>query len=352
MNKFWKDTTSRLKEKQSIWCVTGVAGFIGSHLLEFLLKNNQRVIGIDNFVTGSQKNIDEVRSLVHEKTWSKFQFIEADVSAYDTILNALDGVDYVLHQAALGSVPRSIEDPIATNRANIDGFLSVLRAASVQKVKGFVYASSSSVYGSSPQLPKIEGEIGDPLSPYAVTKRVNELYAAVFSDLFSIKTVGLRYFNVFGPRQNPTGPYAAVIPIWVESLMNGKSCVVNGDGTTSRDFCFVRNVVQANILAALAENISSTVVNIAVGERTTLSELYSEIAGAVADVSDGSVPDKPDYRDFRVGDVKHSHADISHARDILCYEPQVRVGEGIKETVNWFASQRATSTRNEPGLGT
>lgn len=323
------------------WLVTGVAGFIGSNLLEVLLKLNQNVVGLDNFSTGHQCNIDDVQGLVSPKQWGNFKFLRGDIQNLEICREASRGVDYILHQAALGSVPRSIEDPIATNNANINGFLNMLIASRDAKVKRFVYAASSSTYGDHTALPKTENIIGNPLSPYAVTKYVNELYAQVFSRNYGIEVIGLRYFNIFGKRQDPKGAYAAVIPKWISKVINNEEIQINGDGSTSRDFCYIENAVQANLLAALTENEKAlnAVYNIAVGDRTTLKELFLEICSNSALYCDGVVDIEPVYGDFRVGDVKHSMADITKARDLLGYNPEFRIKEGLKETVFWYLNR-------------
>jgi UDP-N-acetylglucosamine 4-epimerase len=332
------------------WLVTGVAGFIGSNLLEALLKLDQRVVGLDNFSTGFQHNLDEVQSLVTPAQWANFQFIQGDIRNLEDCQRACVGVDYVLHQAALGSVPRSLADPITTNSANITGFLNILVAARDAQVKSFTYAASSSTYGDHPALPKVEDNIGKPLSPYAVTKYVNELYADVFSKCYGFHTIGLRYFNVFGPRQNPSGAYAAVIPKLVSCLLNGETVFINGDGETSRDFTFIQNAIQANLLAATVNEDRSKlpsdaaihpalnqVYNVAVGERTTLKELF-------ALVRDNLVPfgisanKEPEYRDFREGDVRHSRADTSKASRLLGYSPVINISAGLKLAIPWYTS--------------
>lgn len=335
-----KDLTASPK----IWAVTGVAGFIGSNLLEALLKLNQRVVGLDNFATGHQRNLDEVRSLVTPEQWGRFKFIEGDICSPDDCRQTCEGVDYVLHQAALGSVPRSMADPIATNAANVTGFLNALVAARDAGVKRFVYAASSSTYGDHPALPKVEDVIGNPLSPYAVTKYVNELYASVFARCYGFSSIGLRYFNVFGPRQDPNGAYAAVIPKWIAAIVAGEDVVINGDGETSRDFCFVANVVQANILAAIAEDSKALdqVYNVGVGEQTNLNELYKHLQSLLA-VHDPSIAAaSPQYREFRPGDVRHSRADIGKVRRLLKYEPEYRFVDGIRVTVD--AQRNANSS--------
>ncbi|MBV7298617.1 NAD-dependent epimerase/dehydratase family protein [Enterovibrio paralichthyis] len=327
-----------LQSAPKVWLVTGVAGFIGSNLLENLLKLGQTVVGLDNFATGHQRNLDEVKTRVSEEQWGKFTFIEGDIRDFETCKSAVTGVDYVLHQAALGSVPRSIDDPVTTNSANITGFLNMLTAAKDAQVASFTYAASSSTYGDHPALPKVEENIGSPLSPYAVTKYVNELYASVFARTYGFKTIGLRYFNVFGQRQDPNGAYAAVIPKWTAAMITGEGVCINGDGETSRDFCFIENVVQMNILAATAESDSKDeVYNVAVGDRTTLNQLYAYLKEALGE-NDVTVTMEPEYRDFRAGDVRHSQADISKAKSKLGYEPLFTIKSGIGKAMPWYKS--------------
>ena len=329
---------ARLPNEPHTWLVTGVAGFIGSNLLETLLKLNQRVVGLDNFATGHQRNLDEVQTVVTSAQWAKFRFIEGDIRNEEDCRQACEGVDYVLHQAALGSVPRSLEDPVTTNAVNIAGFLNMLVAARDAKVKSFTYAASSSTYGDHPGLPKVEDTIGKPLSPYAVTKYVNELYADVFARCYGFNTIGLRYFNVFGPRQDPEGAYAAVIPKWIASLIQGEPVYINGDGETSRDFCFIANVVQTNLLAATAQSADAVnqVYNVAVGDRTTLNELYAQLHRNLLPRYPHLEGAQPEYRDFRAGDVRHSLADIGKARRLLGYAPTHRIGEGLALAMPWY----------------
>ena len=378
-----------LKTSPKTWLITGVAGFIGSNLLETLLNLGQRVVGLDNFATGHQRNLDEVQTLVSPTQWANFSFIEGDIRnladcqkamTFDPSLRAQRGnpslepaspviaiaaslpllamtearqsmspnphpdthpVDYVLHQAALGSVPRSLADPLTTNATNISGFLNMLVAARDAKVKSFTYAASSSTYGDHPALPKVEYTIGKPLSPYAVTKYVNELYADVFARCYGFNTIGLRYFNVFGPRQDPEGAYAAVIPKWISGLIQGQPVHINGDGETSRDFCFIANVVQANLLAATTVNPEAVnqVYNVAVGDRTTLNELYAQLQRNLLPHYPQLQDAKPVYRDFRAGDVRHSLADISKAATRLGYEPTQRISEGLALAMPWYVAQ-------------
>jgi len=329
------------KELQSdlkTWLITGVAGFIGSNLLETLLLLDQKVVGLDNFSTGNVKNLEEVQGLVSKEQWDRFKFIEGDIRGLDSCQKACAGVDYVLHQAALGSGPRSIEDPIRTNENNITGFLNMLVAARDCSVKRFVYAASSSTYGDHPALPKVEENIGRPLSPYAVTKYVNELYADVFAKTYGIEIIGLRYFNILGKRQDPNGAYAAVIPKWFACLLKGDTVYINGDGETSRDFCYIDNCVQANLLAACTKEAGAInqVYNVAFGERTTLNELFLYIRDLVAEHFPHVKNIQPDYREFRAGDVRHSLADLSKAKKNLGYAPQYSVKAGLDEAARWY----------------
>ncbi len=335
----YQTVCEQLQQAPKTWLVTGVAGFIGSNLLETLLKLNQRVVGLDNFATGHQHNLDEVQNLVSTEQWANFKFYEGDIRNFADCQQACAGVDYVLHEAALGSVPRSIADPITTNAANITGFLNMLTAARDAEVKSFTYAASSSTYGDHPALPKVEENIGKPLSPYAVTKYVNELYAEVFARTYGFKTIGLRYFNVFGKRQDPNGAYAAVIPKWTAAMIAGDDVFINGDGETSRDFCYIENTVQANILAAVANDAAKNqVYNVAVGDRTTLNDLFKAIKSALNE--NGISCDKePVYREFRAGDVRHSQADISKIQTYLGYSPMIKIGDGIKLAMSWYVAQ-------------
>jgi UDP-N-acetylglucosamine 4-epimerase len=337
MTKF-DDLCTRLRGERNTWLITGVAGFIGSNLLETLLKLDQRVVGLDNFATGYRHNLEQVEASVMPEQWLRFTFIEGDIRVLDDCRTACAGVDYVLHQAALGSVPRSLEDPITTNGANIDGFLNMMVAARDAEVRRFVYAASSSTYGDHPDLPKVEDRIGNPLSPYAVTKLVNELYAGVFARTYGFLTVGLRYFNIFGPRQDPNGAYAAVIPKWTAAMIKGEPVWVNGDGETSRDFCYIDNAVQANLLAATTDNPDALnqVYNVAVGDRTTLNELCENIRLLLAPRFPHLEQFKPSYRDFRKGDVRHSLADVGKARNLLGYEPSHRIAEGLAASIDWY----------------
>jgi UDP-N-acetylglucosamine/UDP-N-acetylgalactosamine 4-epimerase len=336
----YEQTQVTLRSAPKTWLVTGAAGFIGSNLVEQLLKLGQTVVGLDNFSTGHHRNLEDVRRCVGEPTWQRFRFIEGDIRDLDTCRQACDGIELVLHQAALGSVPRSIADPITTNESNISGFLNLLVAARDAEVKRFVYAASSSTYGDHPGLPKVEDRIGKPLSPYAVTKYVNELYAQVFARTYGIETVGLRYFNVFGRRQDPEGAYAAVIPKWVGTLLRGEACGINGDGETSRDFCYIDNVVQANVLAATVPDaaVAGEVFNVAVGGRTTLNDLFYLIRDGLARYRPELAPVVPEYESFRPGDVRHSQADITKAATQLGYAPTHTLAEGLSEALEWYAA--------------
>jgi UDP-N-acetylglucosamine 4-epimerase len=356
--KRYEQIQAELRQAPKTWLVTGVAGFIGSNLLETLLKLDQRVVGLDNFATGHLRNLDEVQTLVTPDQWANFYFIQGDIRQLPDCQSAMTWqpdvgaaprarlpVDYVLHQAALGSVPRSLADPIANNETNITGFLNMLVAARDAKVKSFTYAASSSTYGDHPALPKVEENIGNPLSPYAVTKYVNELYASVFARSYGFETIGLRYFNVFGPRQDPNGAYAAVIPKWTDALIKGEPIYINGDGETSRDFCYVANAVQANLLSAVVPDSirkpSATpsplnqVYNVAVGDRTTLNELFYRLRDNLK-AHGVSETVQPVYRDFRAGDVRHSQADISKASQLLSYAPTHDIHKGISQAMPWY----------------
>lgn len=333
----YQQLLEQLPQQPKKWLITGVAGFIGSNLLETLLKLNQHVVGLDNFATGHQHNLDEVQSLVSPEQWVGFNFIQGDIRNLEDCQRACQGVDYVLHQAALGSVPRSINDPITTNSANITGFLNMLVAARDAQVQSFTYAASSSTYGDHPALPKVEDNIGKPLSPYAVTKYVNELYADVFAKTYGFNCIGLRYFNVFGQRQDPNGAYAAVIPKWTAAMIQGEPVFINGDGETSRDFCYIDNTVQANLLAATTDNseAKNQVYNVAVGDRTMLNQLFEAIQIALKNNA-VDYEQEPTYREFRAGDVRHSQADVSKAKTLLGYKPEFAIKEGIAEAMPWY----------------
>ncbi|MBV5327325.1 MAG: Vi polysaccharide biosynthesis UDP-N-acetylglucosaminuronic acid C-4 epimerase TviC [Chlorobium sp.] len=339
----YQEIKQHLQGNQQTWLVTGVAGFIGSNLLETLLKLDQKVVGLDNFSTGHRHNLDQVKALVTPAQWQNFRLAVGDIRNLEDCKAACNGVDYVLHQAALGSVPRSLEDPILTNENNITGFLNMLVTARDAKVKRFVYAASSSTYGDHPGLPKVEDLIGKPLSPYAVTKYVNELYTEVFARCYDFKTVGLRYFNIFGQRQDPAGAYAAVIPKWVASMIINEPVYINGDGETSRDFCYIDNTVQANLLAATTDNPDAVgqVYNVAVGDRTSLNQLFENIRSLLSPRFPHLKDFKPTYRDFRAGDVRHSLANISKAENLLGYAPTHRIHEGLKEAMDWYVKDLA-----------
>jgi UDP-N-acetylglucosamine 4-epimerase len=324
------------------WLVTGAAGFIGSNLVETLLRAGQQVTGVDNFATGHRRNLSQVQALVGEQAWARFRLVDGDIRepavCRDAVGSGATAVEHVLHQAALGSVPRSIEQPIASFGANVQGFVQLLDAAREAGVGRFVYASSSSVYGDHPDLPKVEDRVGRVLSPYAATKAADELFADTWAHVYGIECVGLRYFNVFGPRQDPDGAYAAVVPRWIASLLKGEPVWINGDGQTSRDFCYVANAVQANLRAALAPVLPAPhqVFNVAVGDRTTLVELFDLIRDLLARADPALADAQPSFRDFRPGDVRHSLADISHARMVLGYAPSHRVDQGMAEAIDWY----------------
>ena len=337
----YAELQSRLRIAPRRWLVTGAAGFIGSHLVESLLGLEQQVVGLDNFATGHRRNLDEVRAAVAPAQWARFRFVEGDIRNPETCRLACEGIDYVLHEAALGSVPRSLENPLTTNASNIDGFLNMLVAARDCGCVRFVFAASSSTYGDHPALPKVEEVIGNPLSPYAVTKYLDELYAGVFTRTYGMQTVGLRYFNVFGARQDPNGAYAAVIPNWAQRISGGETCCINGDGETTRDFCFIANVVQANLRAALvpAQGPVREVFNVAFGERTSLKELHRLLGEKIRLLMPELELKPPIYRDFRAGDVRHSLADIGKARRLLGYAPGYSVGAGLTEAMPWYVGR-------------
>ncbi|MHA3092057.1 NAD-dependent epimerase/dehydratase family protein [Acinetobacter brisouii] len=342
----YQQCCEQLQQQPKTWLVTGVAGFIGSNLLEQLLLLGQRVVGLDNFSTGFQHNLDEVQATVSAEQWQNFKFIQGDICNLEDCQVACAGVDYVLHQAALGSVPRSIENPIATNASNISGFVNMLVAAKEAQVKNFVYAASSSTYGDHPALPKQEDVIGNPLSPYAVTKYVNELYASVFQRCYGFNSIGLRYFNIFGKRQTPDGAYAAVIPKWTAAMIQGDTVYINGDGSTSRDFNYIANAVQANLLAATTENPAALnqIYNVAVGGRTDLNQLFNMLTETLAKnavhYTQAAV-----YRDFRPGDVRHSQADISKIQTLLGYQPQFNIAQGIEQAMPWYVQHLQGSAK-------
>lgn len=353
----YQDLTQELARHPKVWTVTGAAGFIGSNLVEQLLRLNQRVIGLDNFSTGSRQNLREIREAVGERKWKNFVPLEGDIRVPEICERATRGVDYLLHQAALGSVPRSLANPQDSHASNVTGFLNMLVAARDNGVRRFVYASSSSVYGDSPLLPKREDQLGRCLSPYALTKRINELYAEVFNRCFGLNWVGLRYFNVFGPRQDPDGAYAAVIPKWIAAMIRGQAVHINGDGQTSRDFCYVANVVQANLLAATApDGALNQVYNIAVCARTTLNQLYDLLRIKLAPLYPQLHRAQAVYGEFRPGDVRHSEADISRAAHLLGYRPSHTLEQGLSEALGWYVShlapkrQPGSSMRTQPTL--
>jgi UDP-N-acetylglucosamine 4-epimerase len=337
---------SDLHQTPKTWLVTGCAGFIGSNLLERLLRLGQNVVGLDNFSTGFRDNLEQVEDAVGPESWASFRFIEGDIRSLETCRAACEGVDIVLHQAALGSVPRSIDDPITSHASNVTGFLNMLVAARDAKVGRFVYAASSAAYGDSPALPKVEEVIGNPLSPYAAGKFMNELYAGVFARCYGMETIGLRYFNVFGPRQDPDGAYAAVIPKWIAAMLRGETVYINGDGETARDFCFIENVVQVNLLAGLVRNPAALnqVYNVAVGEQTSLNQLFALLREFLALNDPDFICGDPTYRDFRPGDVRFSRADIGKAKRLLGYRPTHRVREGLERAIDWYVARLAPAT--------
>ena len=345
------DVRERLKAKPLTWLVTGAAGFIGSNLVETLLRLDQPVVGMDNLSTGYEHNLEQVRNAVGEKRWRRFTFHEADIRTLNRCRQACRSVDVVLHQAALGSVPRSIEDPIVAHDSNVTGFINMLIAARDNGVKRFVYASSSAIYGDHPALPKVEPNIGNMLSPYAATKRFNEIYAEVCARCYGIDTVGLRYFNVFGPRQDPDGAYAAVIPRWISALMEGRPVQIFGDGETTRDFCYIENAVQANLLAATvaSDDALNQVYNVAVNERTSLNDLFTMLRTMLEPAFPRVRGVCAEHRDFRAGDMRHSQADITKAQTLLGYEPQWRVRQGLAEAIDWYVAdaqaRRLAATR-------
>ena len=329
---------SQLKQTPKTWLVTGVAGFIGSNLAEFLLKHNQKVKGLDNFSTGYQHNLDDIKANITDKQWQNFSFTEGGIKDYDTCESITKDVDIILHQAALGSVPRSIDDPVTSNLSNVTGFLNMLTAAKNNKVNRMVYASSSSVYGDSKELPKVEERTGNLLSPYAVTKYTNELYAGVFHKVYGFESIGLRYFNVFGKRQDPYGAYAAVIPKWLSALIHKEDVYINGDGETSRDFTYIANVIQSNILAGTTTNKEAfgEVFNAGIGGRLTLNELYNAINRELEENLENFTKKEPIYRDFRAGDIRHSNANIDKLKNAVGYEPTHDIDKGLKESIKWY----------------
>ena len=336
MSKY-QTLAQHLKNNPQKWLITGAAGFIGSNIAIRLLELNQTVIGIDNFSTGSKANIKDIQETAKKN--DQWSFLEADITDQKSLQKSLSGVDYVIHHAALGSVPQSLTDPISAHKDNVDGFIKVLWESQQAGVKKFIYASSSAVYGSDQSLPKKENSIGHALSPYAATKRIDEIYAETFFHCYKLPTIGLRYFNVFGPRQSPNGPYAAVIPIWIDALKNQKEVFINGDGSNTRDFCHIENVIQANILAALSEDkCNNKVFNIANEQSTSLLELYLHLKSELLKLNPQLSIEKPIHREFRAGDIPHSLADVSLAKSHLGYHPEVDVKTGLKKTVEYFFS--------------
>lgn len=348
MESTYQAVQARLRQRPARWLVTGAAGFIGSNLLEALLRLGQQVVGLDNFATGHRSNLEQVRESVGSAAWRRFTHIEGDIRELSVCRRACAGVDLVLHQAALGSVPRSIEDPISTHAVNVSGFVNMLVAARDARVTRFVYAASSSAYGDHPALPKIEERIGSPLSPYAVTKYANELYAEAFAHCYGMTSIGLRYFNIFGPRQDPEGAYAAVIPRWITQFVSGQPLYINGDGAASRDFCYVDNAIQANLLAATADSPGALnqVYNVGVAERTTLLELFEMQRTLLSDHFPWVRGSQPQHRESRAGDVMHSQADIRKAVDLLGYAPAYRIRDGMRRTIDWYIKNRPRPTEN------
>ena len=347
--RIYEETQQRIERKPRRWLVTGAAGFIGSHLVEHLLNLGQSVTGLDNFSTGKRENLEHVRHAVGAEAWKKMRFIQGDIRSLDTCREACDGAELVLHQAALGSVPRSIDDPLASSDNNINGFLNMLVAARDARVARMVYASSSAIYGDHPALPKVEGVIGKPLSPYGLTKGVNEQLAGVFAECYGFRSIGLRYFNVFGPRQNPDGEYSAVISAWIGALLRGQTAYVYGDGKNGRDFCYVENVVQANLLAATVEDPAAVnqAYNVALGEQTSLNELFDMIRLLLVPRLPHLANVRPTHGEPRKGDVKYSQADISKARKLLGFRPTHRVLEGLEKTIDWYAANLVVEKQKE-----
>ena len=339
----YEDLKQRVRGEPQRWLVTGAAGFIGSNIVETLLRLDQQVTGLDSFATGHRGNLEQVRALVSEAQWRRFEFVEGDIRELEACRWACRGAKYVLHQAALGRVVRSIEDPLSSHQSNVSGFVNMLIAARDAGVARFVYAGSSATYGDHPGLPKVEPQIGRPLSPYGLTKYVNELYADIFQRCYGLGTIGLRYFNVFGPRQDPDNPYAAVIPAWIAAMIRGTPVYMNGDGTTTRDFCYVGNAVQANLLSATVDNPDAVnqVYNIAANEQTSLAELFETLRALLARRFPHVAAVTPEYRDFRRGDVKFSRADIGKATRLLGFRAAMRVAEGLEKTVEWYADRLA-----------
>ncbi len=335
-----------LPSSKLTWLVTGSAGFIGSHLVEALLRLDQQVIGLDDFSAGYRENLRQVENAVGPDAWKRHRFIEGSIVELETCRAACRGADIVLHQAALGSVPRSIADPLATHTVNVTGFVNMLVAAREARVRRFVYASSSSTYGDHEVLPKVEDVIGRPLSPYAASKYADELYAEVFARCYRIETVGLRYFNVFGARQDPESAYAAVIPRWVRAMLLGEAVEIYGDGETTRDFCFVANAVQANLLAALTDDPQALnrVYNVAVGDSTSLNQLFEILRSLLGAERPSLRAVRPVYRPFREGDVRHSRADTTMARRLLGYEPTHTISSGLREALSWYVDRFSTTT--------
>lgn len=341
----YEEVQDRIRSRARTWLVTGAAGFIGSHLVQTLLSLDQVVVALDNFSTGSRDNLAQVREAVGDRCWGRLNFIEGDIRSLDQCRQACRSVQVILHHAALGSVPHSIEDPIGTGESNVTGFLNMLVAAHAAGVSRFIYAGSSATYGDDSSLPKVESRIGRPLSPYAVTKYVNELYAEIFARCYGFESIGLRYFNVFGPRQDPNGAYAAVIPKWISSMVRDEPVYINGDGETTRDFCYIDNVVQANLLAAAVDDPAAVneVYNIALSERTTLNELFTTLRSLLERRNPHLATLSPVYREFRHGDARASQADIDKARRLLGYRPVWGIRQGLARSIDWYVAKLAPS---------
>jgi UDP-N-acetylglucosamine 4-epimerase len=339
----YEDVRRQIEAAPRRWLVTGAAGFIGSHLVEQLLRLDQGVVGLDNFMTGKRENLEHVQRAVGEARWQKFRFIEGDIRSLETCNAACASIDLVLHQAGLGSVPRSIDRPLRTHDSNVNGFLNMLIAARDAGVARLVYASSSAVYGDHAALPKVESQLGRAMSPYGLSKRINELYADVFAACYGFQSIGLRYFNVFGERQDPDGPYASVIPAWIGALLRGETAYVNGDGSVARDFCYVDNVVQANLLAALVQSAEAVgqAYNVAVGAQTTLNELFELIRACLALKLPHLRSVRPVHREPRRGDMQLSRADVSKASELLGYQPAFGLGAGLARTIDWYIAELA-----------
>lgn len=343
------DILNAIKSNTNAWLVTGAAGFIGSHLVEELLRANQKVVGLDNFSTGFKQNLDKIESAVSSSQWKNFCFIEADIADLAACQYACENVDYILHQAALASVPASMDDPIKAHDVNVTGFINILTAARDQGVRRVVYASSSAVYGEGKELPKTEEKISDPISPYAANKYMNEVYAKTFSHCFGLETVGLRYFNVFGPRQDPNGAYAAVIPKWLEAMLQKKPAYIYGDGESTRDFIFVKDVVRANLLAALtdAPGALNQAYNIGLGNQITLNQLFNLLSELLSEHLHTQQVRAPRYEVAREGDIRHSYANVRKTKELLEFSPKFSLKEGLRENIKWYADKQLERQRKD-----